>query len=320
MSSIEHTPMRSRCLGFILPILAASLSLRAEEMTVAFSTASQDYLARQGTDAETKQETYIFVKGEFFGGRVVDKGLQTMSFQDLARNLSGFLRKKSYTPARQIDTADLMLVVHWGATIGNDKDHELINKDLERSRDLIVQQAEMLRIENDPPPLPDGEVAGLPTNSSMAIKSQLDFEFAHAATGELGNEIKGQSTSAMLGFTKDLQREARRAMVSEKTKTLMAMMEEDRYFIIVMAYDLARFREDRRLVRLWTSRMSIRSAGVNFATAVQRMGDAGSHIFGTTQPEVRFTKRNKIVREEIVIGDPIVIGTEPPEESGQPKR
>jgi hypothetical protein len=75
--------------------------------------------------------------------------------------------------------------------------------------------------------------------------------------------------------------------------------------------------DEKTLVRLWTSRMSIRSAGINFPTALQRMGQIGGETFGTAQAGLRM-RRAKRQTENITIGEAIVIEYAPATKSAGP--
>jgi hypothetical protein len=57
-------------------------------------------------------------------------------------------------------------------------------------------------------------------------------------------------------------------------------LNEERYFIIVMAYDYQLLRKEKKSQVLWITRISVRSPGNNFAEAVPTLAHAGSEVFG----------------------------------------
>jgi hypothetical protein len=63
------------------------------------------------------------------------------------------------------------------------------------------------------------------------------------------------------------------------------MVNEERYFVILIAYDGPTLRAGKKQ-QLWVTRMSIRAAGVNFPTALDRMSLVAAHFNGTRQPAI----------------------------------
>ena len=65
------------------------------------------------------------------------------------------------------------------------------------------------------------------------------------------------------------------------------MLDEERYFIIVVAYDCAAMLKEKKLTRLWSTKLNIRSPGVNFFIALNRMSTIGGMFYGSTMERLQ---------------------------------
>jgi hypothetical protein len=263
--------------------------------------------------------------GQFFQGNVRDRGLENAKFIEIARALAVGLQKSSYLPAKKLEDADLLLIVHWGVTIGTEIDREQKRRDLEERNKHMADYA--LAVQNETAFAEQAKTSNSPdmsmgyepaiSTSVRAAKSTIDFDFVNASSRQVERDTNGQSTAALLGFSADLRQDENSPMASQKTATLMTLLEADRYFVVVIAYDFRRYLAEKKLVRLWTSRLSIRSAGVNFPMALQRLSQIGGQGFGTADTELKFVQTKKL-REVVTAGEIKIIGFEP--ERDEPKK
>jgi hypothetical protein len=61
---------------------------------------------------------------------------------------------------------------------------------------------------------------------------------------------------------------------------LISEIEDDRYFIVVMAYDFDALWKHKRHKLLWVTRFSVRARGTNFADVLDAMVNQASRYFG----------------------------------------
>ncbi len=292
----------------ILLVVALTSSLAyADNLVANYSSATDEYLAKRDSDPLEKHQSFVIMQGEFYGGVVRDRGLERTPFNTIAHVVSQGLKKRNFYPAKTLATSDLLIVVHWGVTIGRDRSYEFEDRDREEMRQLVIDYP--LAAENQAAFFSSDQVTG-PTQH--AINQALDYQLLAKSTRSLKDIAQGQSVATLLGFAGDLRKEEHRAFASERTKTLYSLMEDDRYFIVVFAYDMKRLREEQRINPVWVSRLSIRAAGVNFSTALARLSESGSHTFGMSPKEVVFTRADtKLKQADVTIGEAIIIGTEP---------
>lgn len=244
---------------------------RADSVAVA-AGADKDYVRQKFGDhgANPKAETYVFAQGNHFGGLLRDASLEHAQFTDIARVLAPDLAIQRYFPSQDARNADLIIVVHWGITyIEEDASHGQL--DLDRlqadigSRNLAIAKSGIA----DP-----GQV-------------DTDLEFTRDKSAQSSNwpEYNAQ----LLGYTSEFMKEEYRsvAVASGMTETDRRLredlMEDERYFVILMAYDLSSVKAGAKGVRprlLWSNHFSMRAVGHNFATALPAMSRVAANYFG----------------------------------------
>ncbi len=98
--------------------------------------------------------------------------------------------------------------------------------------------------------------------------------------------------------------------LSFEREAVMQGAEDDRYFIIVVAYDFADAMQKKK-TKLWVARMSTPSTGLTMADVVRPLATSGGPLFGreTSRPQWITAP---IVREGIVeVGRPVVVPDSP---------
>lgn len=293
-----------------LIVLYATITMiavcRGDHLVTVLTTANEAYTKRRAEKGATATESYVVMPGRFFEGYVVDKTLEKTKLKDIAKTLAAGLKKSRYVPAKDVQTADLLLIVHWGVTIGNDRNRLLDIRDPHETEDLRrdYQGHRQAEINSIGSPTEDPALTPASGGYSRQFQEELDFKQLESSA----NIDKGVSTAQLLGFSSELAQDEHRAMASQRAKSLTSMLESDRYFIVVIAYDWQRWISEKKLSRLWTSRMSIASAGVNFSIAISRMNQAGANSFGTSNPELQILSTKKKQNDTVQAGELIFIG------------
>ena len=206
------------------------------------SEASPDYLDQRPPD---KPESYVFLEGVFFKGFINDSSLQDTEFIDIARGLAPHLAKQDYWPAQSKENCDLLLVVNWGTTST-------------RHRDVYQDIF---------PDFMDGSY----------YDDLVDRAYSDAQMQWYG-ELRA---SKLVGFYPQLHRwRWHIGPVPYSVYELRMALQDPRYFIIVTAFDFQALVNDRQWNRLWSTRFSMRSPGVNFRQAHLALSKAGGDYFG----------------------------------------
>jgi hypothetical protein len=133
------------------------------------------------------------------------------------------------------------------------------------------------------------------------------------ASSRSERDIANRPMATVLGFSDILNRDSKRSFSSEEANTIRQFLNEERYFVVLMAYDLKKTEKGKPMERLWVARLSVPAAGINFPIALDRLGEAGSDYFGTDQPGLTIERRQPTEhRGEVEIGEATVITDDVP--------
>lgn len=307
---MRHFPPLPRCCTILLLLLLPA-ALPAEKLVVARSAVFGDYLEKRRVEGKIQPQSYVFMAGRFLPGNTRDRSLERFSFRALAGRLAQDLRRQDFHPAQSLAKADLMLVVHWGATAGRNRDLVALSQGFDTLANFSTQ-AEGFREELDQ------AIGAGDFERAAALRGNLD-QLANSARQEqqsLLNEernVGGADTAALLGFAAEMNREDGTLAEQERRKTLFELTREECYFVVVMAYDARTLVETKRLKRVWTLRVSMNTAGVNFPEALDRISRVSGRHFGLPQEGLAFAYPPKRQHEgTVTLDDIVVLGTVAP--------
>ncbi len=288
-------------------MLAASRPLSAETLVVVSSTATREYVDSRQVDGKRRRQTYVFMAGRYLAGSTRDRSLENASFRTIAENLAMDLRRQDYLPAPSLREANLLLVVHWGVTFGRNRDAVALSLGAENLAN-IGRESENAR-ENLKEAVASGDV-----DAASQARGQLDnlandarFEQEALVHDQLA---PGEDSGALLGLSADLRKDDESLFAYERRKAMFEMTREERYFLIVMAYDVPTLLSTGKLKRVWTLRGSISTAGINFPQALDRICNISGQYFGTRPDSVTFNYTGDRARKEsVTLGELVVIGS-----------
>lgn len=299
----------SVCAGLILATVTVC---RGDNFVTVFTSATPAYLKKRADKGSNKVETYIFMPGRFLESSIRDHSVERAKFVDVAKALVPGLHNSSYVPAKSVTEADLLLVVHWGVTKGNGGNSLLDMRDPQDVYDLRQTYTDLHTAEVNAVLQEGGPGSSVTPSMILATglsrQYQDDLQFQQVEK-ETKTSPYGTTFAELLGFSAEFAKDERRPVASEMAKTLASLLEKDRYFLVIMAYDWQHWLKERKMVRVWVSRLSIPSPGVNFQIAVHRMNLAGGDSFGTSNPELFMVKtKRKKQTEKVTTGDLIFVG------------
>jgi hypothetical protein len=284
-----------------LGLLLSGPAARGSDIVTVRVWADPDYLARRAAKDGPKDETYVVAQGEYFFGACRDGSISGSSFPQILRLLAPTLVKQHYFPAKDARRADQLLVVHWGTTIAYMNDYEQTGQTNLAPASLFHDSS-----------MPSSGVEGLDNLTQRTVQNSLDAasEAAHMAqvADQTALAMSTSSMAGLLGYTKQLTHERQKVEVTEVERTLMSNLTEDRYFVILQAYDFPGLMQGHARKLLWTAHMSIRSAGTNFRIGLARMGRVASDFYGQNSDELITAKPNGEQRAAVEIGPITVLG------------
>jgi len=242
------------------------------------ATADPAYLRHKFSGAEPVAESYVFMQGQYFDGVRRDHSIERMKFRQIAENLAPELARARYFPTQDPQAADLLLVVHWGTTKPRftaevQTGYPAAGGSPDAVKGSLEIAASIMNGENDIL----GAATSIPDGSNGPNVTRFDEAVKFSNT--INDNLSAWTNAQLLGYTKDLRRFSETAATSTKEFSLRASLEEERYFVIVRAYDL-HGKAAPRSRAVWSLYMNIRAPGNNFLGALGLMGVAASEYFG----------------------------------------
>jgi hypothetical protein len=290
---LEHMKNFSRLLGFAACVSAMALRASGGEFVTVSATAAKDYARPAGPDGLPRPETYVVSKGVFFDGSTKDSGLEKTPFIDVAATVGKSLLRQNYFPAKDPQLANLLIVVHWGTTtVYEDPLKDFRADDLQRalsSYNAAVGAA--------------ASGGGMPDSSELnSALSARDNETASASAFRAYN-------AKLLGYETALQKRRVDLFAGTDEVTFENDLAVERYFVVLMAYDYQALKKDHQRKLLWTTRMSVQSAGTNFKTALPDMSQMAANAFGKQLDDLMRAQTNPKegrvdIGEAKVVADP----------------
>jgi hypothetical protein len=93
-----------------------------------------------------------------------------------------------------------------------------------------------------------------------------------------------------------------------RQKDLLEDVEENRYFVVLLAYDFQELWQRKQRKLLWETRFSIRERGHDFGKDLLAMAQYASRYFGQDSSGLI---RKPLRDTKVILGDPKVLGYEP---------
>jgi hypothetical protein len=260
-------------------------------VTAVASQVSKDYVRATLSDGSFGTEYYAFAEGGSWGGPISDLSIDKLHFMDVARVLAPPLAGQNYFPATDPKATKLLIMVYWGTTevpppIEEDPLYQTYIQDLAEFRMLMEQGA------------PDEANAVLTSglhvlNMANHVRDQLDFKNAamigYSASGLIGTEEGNYLKHTALGIDQ---------------KDQVAEIEENRYFVVLMAYDFQLLWKGKKHKLLWETRFSISQRHNQFDKALPVMARYASQYFG--QPS-KGLERTRVPEGTVEVKPPTLI-------------
>lgn len=280
-------PCRRLFLLGLAVLSAGAVSFARDASIAASATAGSDYVRPRDGKGVPQPESYVFAEGKFFGGATHDGSLNKLTFTEITRTLAVNLAKQSYFPAANVESARLLIMVHWGTT-------EIFEDPM---KDINLQAAQ------------DALAA---FNAAQETSGIADPSALNQATSALNMARQDQMAAinrnaVLLGYAHSLERERREMITTNAEITMANELNEERYFVILMAYDNQVRLKEKKSKPLWITRLSVRSPGNNFLEALPALAKAGADVFGQQHDDL-VRVRTPLHRGSVKLGELEVLG------------
>jgi len=252
--------MRSRpaCLFLGLLSLLGTVQGAATKFIAISASTVPGYVRPVDVDGTPRPEQYVFTEGRYFAGDNGDASLAQMKFGDILKALAPYLAKQNYFPTKVVASADIVIVVHWGTT------STYVNPQKQTTIDHMNEAVARKRDDTG--------------NGGKIDQEAMDQALSDQANALTSTAATVSRNSALLGYQPELLKEQRNIFANDQT--VQAELNEERYFVILMAYDLQRMKKDHKSHVLWVTRISVRSPGNNFTEAMPALVEAGAEVYG----------------------------------------
>ncbi len=283
MRTPRHFAARLFLLG-CCAALPAGPDLRGDEVEAIASKTAKDYVRKKLPDGTLQPETYAFAKGDSLGARV-DATVDKLDFMDIARTLAVPLAQKRYVPTQDPKTTNELIMVYWGTTLAPEFATESSSHQLAQQANAAQQQAILRLNENT------GEVRNRPDSlNAMPGKEALAEADNQLLAANVGIQAENQrredadmKTATLLGYD-SWWVSANAAMggtaLGRRKADMEAELEQDRYFVVLTAFDYQALVRNKKQKFLWEVRFSIREHGNQFDKRLPAMVALASDYFG----------------------------------------
>lgn len=273
----------------------------ADPNVAVIAQARADYTERKFAGGKPARETYVFMEGSYFEGTTVDHSIERMPFRRIAEYLGTELARQNYLPARSVQEAELLLVVHWGTTTPRVSVQESFGGTNLTSS--APGAADIAALAKDNPMGMDNAMAPAPDTSQAPEANDL----TGVADRLIGSVSTGNSV-ALLGYQDEIHKLSKNTYSQTQSDIINFHLTNERYFITIMAYDVKQLREaDTHRRPVWTLHLNISSPGNNFSTALDRISIAAANYAGRSTDGLQ-TVRPTIHQGKVTLAPLIIIG------------
>jgi hypothetical protein len=283
----EHPAMKSpvirRMLFGCVAAFLVNLSLPASEVEAIASKTARDYVRKELPDGTFQPETYAFGKGDNMSGARVDATADSLDFMAVARAVSVPLAEKRYLPTQDPKATQELIMVYWGTTRAPESATE-------SNSHILAQQANDMRQRALLTGSFSGNTAAPASVAAVGQKEVLAEADNAVLVANLGVQQENQrredqdmKTATLLGYD-SWWVSANAAMdgtaMGLRKADMRAELEEDRYFVVLTAFDYQMLANKKKSRFLWEVRFSIREHGNQFDRRLPAMIALASDYFG----------------------------------------
>jgi hypothetical protein len=271
------------------PVAFAAADEATDQITAVAAKAAPDYVRVRLKNGAYEPETYAFGEGGHIGGPMVDVSIDPLKFIDVARTISVPLAERDYIPSHDPKNTKLLIMVYWGIT---QVPPPLNSSGWVSNLSAIENKAAAAKgSAGASGGVPGGAGKGYhPADSNAGLSdSMLDEMSAQETIMNIENQQRAHQdflNASMLGYDTedvvgtDYGNNLRGSPMAMHRDALVEEIEDNRYFVVLMAYDFQILWKDKKHKLLWETRFSLRQTHNNFDKNLEGMARAASAYFG----------------------------------------
>jgi hypothetical protein len=281
-------------LGSVALCAAQPCARAADEVngvTAVSSRVSKDYVRTRLPDGSFQPESYSLGEGGSWGGEISDATIDKVKFIDVARVIAGPLANQKYLPSKDPNKVKLLIMVYWGTTA------------VPARPDMDPQYQEYYQLMSEAAIATGAEKDALITSAlhvlSSANHQREILDFRNAA-------MLGYDSSGLIGT--EYGRYIEHTALGREQRDQVAEIEENRYFVVLMAYDFQLLWKQKKHKLLWETRFSINERHNQFDKALPVMAQYASRYFGQG---CNGLLRTRVPEGRVEVGEPRSLGEVP---------
>jgi hypothetical protein len=263
----------------------AGSALASTEIVAIASKTAKDYVRKKLPDGTFQPESYTFGKGDNLGGARVDPTIDHMDFMDIARTIAVPLAAKKYFPTQDPKTTNELIMVYWGTTLAPEFATE-------SNTHMELQQANQYKEVADQLKMQASAAANSPNARSAKMIAEsyaasVDGQLLAATIGVQAEnqerEDRDLKTATLLGYDSwwvKVNASMDGGPMGRSKADMRSELEEDRYFVILSAFDYQTLVRQKKQKFLWEVRYSIREHGNDFEKRLPSITAVASDYFG----------------------------------------
>jgi hypothetical protein len=265
------------------------------------SKVAPDYVRSKKPDGSFVPELYSFGPGGNWGGEIKDLTIDKLTFLDVAHVIAPPLATQKYLPGTDPAKVKLLIMVYWGTTAvpppyENDPLYHNYNQSLTEYRSLIDQS------QGYPPGVKE-IILDEANDVLSAGLHQLDIENHERDRIDFKNAMMlGYDESGLVGTERG--KYLAHTALREEGDDQRAEIEDNRYFVVLMAYDFQLLLKQKKHKLLWETRFSINQKHNEFDKTLPAMAQYAEKYFG--QPSGGLV-RQRLQNADVEIGAPTMV-------------
>ncbi len=250
--------LKTLALGICLACSARAFeTVGANDITAVSGRITKDYVRTRLANGSYAAEYYAFGKGGNWAGAKADASIDNLKFLDVAHIIANPLASQNYLPSKDPKSTRLLIMVYWGTTRA--PEHASTSSAYERAADL------------EPP----GQSSTPDDSAYYTALLLVDLENKQRDRTDFKN-------AKMLGYDSwwEDTEHYKATFLQDRWRAMIDELEEDRYFVVLMAYDFQLMAKEKKHKLLWETRFSIRQRHHNFDADLPAMARYASKYFG----------------------------------------
>ena len=285
-------------------------------VTSVYSSVSNGYIREKLPDGSLRPETYVVGNGGYVAGTSPHPSADDVPFPTIVRLIAGHLASKHYLPARDSKAADLLLVLTWGTTIPFDDAAQRANTygmfstmNQLNAANALVKKADEQQRASQAQTSPDG-IQSIERTMRDSVRDAFEGQLIQTQMFDDMRTKADERNARLLGYASEINEKndaSRFAGAGADFDDLISDIENERYYVIISAYDYRVAAQEKKRKLLWATRVSIQAQGSRFKESLATMLANASPHFGQNS--------GRLIRQyqegTVKLGELKILGTVP---------